>query len=373
MAFSIITIIPTVCCPFMQSQADLPDLVGKVGRLCECKVGPAGAVSGYLAYGTSMDYLYVNKRVPYPLTVEVYGGGNIGKLRPGEVNKELDAWTTVNKAGAPIAASAEFQRRHLQQQQQQQQQSDIGGKQSGLISWLRRLLQEEKQQQPDGSADEQQQQRKRRRRHRRRGRLQRVHAFKRPAGGDAGSSDGQVVPLLPDVAAAAPAEPVAAAPASGFSAGGNLAQLRQQMKQQLLQEQQPPSSSGPVLSIPTQSGDSQPSTAVQDPQAAADPLLAVVSSAQAHLRQCFDAFNPASEGEYRRVVADWLAASLIMMKHMVEGPAGQAMVAKVAAGGGGHSRLGSRGRHGQGGVTIHTPSITNSSSSSSRDLLAGHC
>jgi hypothetical protein len=31
-----------------------------------------------------MDYTYVHKKVPYPLTVEVFGGGNIGKLGPGE-------------------------------------------------------------------------------------------------------------------------------------------------------------------------------------------------------------------------------------------------------------------------------------------------
>jgi hypothetical protein len=67
-------------------QADMPDLVATVGRVCNCKVGPAGAVSGYLAFGSSMDFLYVAKRVPYPLTVEVYGGGGYGKLQPGELN-----------------------------------------------------------------------------------------------------------------------------------------------------------------------------------------------------------------------------------------------------------------------------------------------
>lgn len=35
--------------------AALPGLVGRVGRLCECVAGPAGAVSGYLAFGSSMD------------------------------------------------------------------------------------------------------------------------------------------------------------------------------------------------------------------------------------------------------------------------------------------------------------------------------
>lgn len=64
-------------------QADLPNLVSEIGRLCNCKAGPAGAVSGYLAFGSSMDYVYVHKKVPYPLTVEVYGGGDVGKLQPG--------------------------------------------------------------------------------------------------------------------------------------------------------------------------------------------------------------------------------------------------------------------------------------------------
>lgn len=64
-------------------QVDLPDLMDKVGRLCQCQVGPAGAVSGYLAFGTSMDYMYVHGKVPYPLTVEVYGGGEEGRLKPG--------------------------------------------------------------------------------------------------------------------------------------------------------------------------------------------------------------------------------------------------------------------------------------------------
>lgn len=69
-------------CPLLH-KADMPELVATVGRICDCKVGPAGAVSGYLAFGSSMDFLYAAKRVPYPLTVEVYGGGGFGKLQPG--------------------------------------------------------------------------------------------------------------------------------------------------------------------------------------------------------------------------------------------------------------------------------------------------
>jgi hypothetical protein len=55
----------------------------QLGTLCNCKAGPAGAVSGYLAFGSSMDYVYVHKKVPYPITVEVFGGGNYGMLQPG--------------------------------------------------------------------------------------------------------------------------------------------------------------------------------------------------------------------------------------------------------------------------------------------------
>jgi hypothetical protein len=65
----------------------MPELVATVGRVCNCKAGPAGAVSGYLAFGSSMDFLYVAKRVPYPLTVEVYGGGGYGKLQPGGMHE----------------------------------------------------------------------------------------------------------------------------------------------------------------------------------------------------------------------------------------------------------------------------------------------
>jgi hypothetical protein len=37
-------------------QADTGALLDAVGRLCSCRAGPAGAVSGYLAHGTSMDW-----------------------------------------------------------------------------------------------------------------------------------------------------------------------------------------------------------------------------------------------------------------------------------------------------------------------------
>jgi hypothetical protein len=36
-----------------------------------------------------MDFLYVAKRVPYPLTVEVFGGAGYGKLQPGALNQPV--------------------------------------------------------------------------------------------------------------------------------------------------------------------------------------------------------------------------------------------------------------------------------------------
>ena len=59
------------------------ELVEKMGNMCQCTTGPSGAVSGYLAYGTSMDYMYHAVHVPYPLTIEIFGGGGEGLLKPG--------------------------------------------------------------------------------------------------------------------------------------------------------------------------------------------------------------------------------------------------------------------------------------------------
>jgi hypothetical protein len=76
-----------------------------------------------------------------------------------------------------------------------------------------------------------------------------------------------------------------------------------------------------------------------------------------------------TEPEYRRVVADWLAASLIMMKHMVAGEEGQKMIAQVAAGAGQgqHGRVGSKGQQAS-GISVREPVGTNSSAAS----LGGH-
>lgn len=365
-------------------------------------------MSGYLAYGSSMDYLYVHKRVPYPLTVEVYGGDNMGKLTAGESNKELTAWPTVNKAGAPIAASAEFQRRRtlLQQQQQhlleqEQEQASWGGAVHlhGLSTWLRGLLQEQAPQDVAGGLEEQQQEqqpprrRRRRRRRKQSARMQRVKAFAAAAEAE-GSTQ---LPLLPnveeDAAGGGPAllseapgqqEPSAAgvgAAGGGFSAGGDLNQLRQQAKQQLLQQQQHQRPAS-ALSIPStaaaaaavKAGRAQPSsTAAAAAGSAAsgkgsgrDAIMTTVEAADPMGQSCFKAFNPETEAEYRRVVADWLAASLIMLKHMAEGKEGQRMVARVAAASPGAFSS----RHS--GISIHEPTLP-PNASGTRDLLGGQC
>ena len=56
--------------------------------------GPSGAVSNYLAFGTSMDWMYVRQGVKYPLTLEVYGGHGEGKLK-GELCIVLRNWKKV--------------------------------------------------------------------------------------------------------------------------------------------------------------------------------------------------------------------------------------------------------------------------------------
>eukprot|EP00798_Chlamydomonas_sp_ICE-L_P011012 gene11012-18976_t len=84
---------------------DLVDLIDIMGTLCKCTAGPAGAVSGYLAFGTGMDYMYKELKVPYALTVEV-GGANYGLLRPGQTNKRLDEYRIeLDSAGKRLRTS----------------------------------------------------------------------------------------------------------------------------------------------------------------------------------------------------------------------------------------------------------------------------
>ncbi|WIA13569.1 hypothetical protein OEZ85_007136 [Tetradesmus obliquus] len=194
--------------------ADMPELVATVGRICDCKVGPAGAVSGYLAFGSSMDFLYAAKRVPYPLTVEVYGGGGFGKLQPGEANKPLAQFDLIARPDREPAAPAPLPRRRALQQQQQQQrqhQQQATGRADTALAWQ----QQQQQQQPLDVAASQQQQAQQ--------------------GGDA------------------------------------------------------------------------------------DVILGLVGRAAKDQQACFNMFNPPSEAEYRRVVADWLASFLLMLRHMANG------------------------------------------------------
>lgn len=58
-----------------------------------------------------------------------------------------------------------------------------------------------------------------------------------------------------------------------------------------------------------------------------DSILSVVEAATSDKQSCFDAFNPRHELVYRRVVADWVAAFLLMLRHMAESEAYNNMVA----------------------------------------------
>jgi hypothetical protein len=212
--------------------------------------------------------------------------------------------------------------------------------------------------------------------------LQQVKAFANAVE----SGDGSVLPLLPD-AAAVPAGGLAdvdstaqhsVATGGGFSAGGNLEQLKQQARQQMLQTQQQQQDTAAIagaagtLSIPIQLGgiQTQEDTAgtqqqQQQQQQDGDAILALLTSASPPQRNCFTAFNPVSEAEYRRVVADWLAASLIMMKHMVDGQEGQQMIAKVASGGAKVHRGGSSSEQHSGSTVRERSGLLPDSSSSS--------
>ena len=58
---------------------DAVPVLHAMNRFCRCKAGAAGAVSGYLAFGTSMDYMMTDLKVPYPITVEVFGDHHEGR------------------------------------------------------------------------------------------------------------------------------------------------------------------------------------------------------------------------------------------------------------------------------------------------------
>jgi hypothetical protein len=47
-------------------------------------------------------------------------------------------------------------------------------------------------------------------------------------------------------------------------------------------------------------------------------LLALLHAAEPGVQACFQAFNPTHSEEYRRVVADWVAALLVSLKHVVD-------------------------------------------------------
>jgi hypothetical protein len=67
-------------------QKDMEALMARIGGLCRCRAGPGGAASGYLAFGTGMDFMYAQAGVKYSLTMEVFGANQEGMLRPGGVS-----------------------------------------------------------------------------------------------------------------------------------------------------------------------------------------------------------------------------------------------------------------------------------------------
>ncbi|KAK9849119.1 hypothetical protein WJX84_010504 [Apatococcus fuscideae] len=69
--------------------ADTEQVLDKLNIFCQCMHGAGGKVAGYLAYGTSMDYLYQELQIPYPITVEVYGPGGTGKLATGGKPRQM--------------------------------------------------------------------------------------------------------------------------------------------------------------------------------------------------------------------------------------------------------------------------------------------
>ncbi|KAK9866978.1 hypothetical protein WJX84_000427 [Apatococcus fuscideae] len=116
--------------------ADMDQVLDKLNVFCQCMHGAGGKVAGYLAFGTSMDYLYQELQVPYPLTVEVYGPGGTGKLAtggkprqllssPAEVGAELqERWQRPHSQGFGRGLQQQLSQQQTTQLQMAQQQAD---------------------------------------------------------------------------------------------------------------------------------------------------------------------------------------------------------------------------------------------------------
>ena len=85
---------------------DLEAVLGKLNTYCQCMHGAAGAVAGYLAFGSSMDYMYSRLHVRYPLTFEVYGPDGLGKTAKGGHPRRLRADARSEPDSAHKAALA---------------------------------------------------------------------------------------------------------------------------------------------------------------------------------------------------------------------------------------------------------------------------
>ncbi len=195
--------------------ADLPagmgSLMAQLGHACSCKAGPAGAVSGYLAFGTSMDYMYQVLKVPYALTVEVFGSNNEGKLGKGQANQDMSMFLAESVEG--MGSSKGRRLRGLQEAVGLTAGSGAGG----------------------GVGGEQ-------------------HAA---AGGRRQEED--------------------------WGSG-----LRVRARHAL------------------------------DVTAADDEVLRLYQQADRHGKACFEMFNPVTDGEYRDVVGKWVAAFIVMLRHLAD-------------------------------------------------------
>jgi hypothetical protein len=76
--------------------------------------------------------------------------------------------------------------------------------------------------------------------------------------------------------------------------------------------------------------DSLQLTDQQQVDANGDVILGLVAKAGNDQQGCFKMFNPADEAEYRRVVGDWLASFLLMLRHMANGEGFKTVEAAVS-------------------------------------------
>lgn len=244
--------------PPCHCQADLDSLVSTMGKLCNCQAGPAGAVSSYLAFGTSMDWLWTQLGTPYPLTLELYGSGSEGKLPVGHTNKRLNDWPVEALVKGGTEEGARPLGRHFQ----------------GLLRAVGRQL------------------------------------------GEPGLGRGTAADMAGDTGAGSQGRASNMEQGTGREGGWPWGRTSVQSPHRTLQQQAQPHNASDDSADDAQLR--QLLAELASDTAATDKILSKLKTAPAQAAQCFSWFNPVTEQAYREVVGRWFAILMYTLRHVAD-------------------------------------------------------